>query len=90
MAKSEKIKTQVKKSAPAKTLIKPSREEAEAAVRTLIQWTGDDPDREGLVATPSRVVKAFEEWYAGYGQDPREYLRRTFDEVGDLIHEELY
>ncbi len=82
MAKSEKIKTQVKKSAPAKTLIKPSREEAEAAVRTLIQWTGDDPDREGLVATPSRVVKAFEEWYAGYGQDPREYLRRTFDEVG--------
>jgi GTP cyclohydrolase I len=83
MAKSAKTKPQVRKSAPAKkTLIKPSREAAEAAVRTLIQWTGDDPGREGLVATPSRVVKAFEEWYSGYAQDPRDYLRRTFDEVG--------
>ena len=44
---------------------RPSREEAEAAVRTLIQWTGDDPDREGLLATPSRVVRAYEEWFAG-------------------------
>ena len=82
MAKSAKTKTQAKNPAPAKKLIKPSREEAEAAVRTLIQWTGDDPDREGLLATPSRVVKAFEEWYSGYAQDPRDYLRRTFDEVG--------
>jgi GTP cyclohydrolase I len=82
MAKSAKTKTQAKKNLPAKTLVKPSRAEAEAAVRTLIRWTGDDPDREGLVATPSRVVSAFEEWYAGYAQDPREYLRRTFDEVG--------
>jgi GTP cyclohydrolase I len=61
---------------------RPSREEAEAAVRTLIQWTGDDPDREGLLATPSRVVRAYEEWFAGYNDDPREYLKRTFEETG--------
>jgi GTP cyclohydrolase I len=77
MAKSAKSKP------PAKTArSKPSRAEAEAAVRTLIRWSGDDPDREGLVATPSRVVSAYEEWYSGYGQDPRDYLQRTFDEVG--------
>src|SRR5581483_8908980 len=61
---------------------KPSRAEAEAAVRTLIQWAGDDPDREGLLATPSRVTRAFEEWFAGYNDDPREYLKRTFEETG--------
>jgi GTP cyclohydrolase IA len=61
---------------------KPSRAEAEAAVRTLIQWTGDDPDREGLRATPSRVTRAFEEWFSGYNDDPREYLKRTFEETG--------
>jgi GTP cyclohydrolase I len=61
---------------------KPSRAEAEAAVRTLIQWAGDDPDREGLRATPSRVTRAFEEWFAGYNDDPREYLKRTFEETG--------
>lgn len=82
MAKSVKTKTLVNITPPEKILTKPSRAEAEAAVRTLIQWAGDDPDREGLLATPSRVVSAFEEWYAGYAQDPREYLRRTFDEVG--------
>ena len=76
MAKSAKAKT------PAKKPVKPSRAQAEAAVRTLIQWAGDDPDREGLLATPSRVVSAYEEWYSGYGQDPRDYLQRTFDEVG--------
>ena len=59
-----------------------SREQAEAAVRTLIQWAGDDPDRQGLVETPARVVRAYEELFAGYGADPSEYLRRTFDEVG--------
>jgi GTP cyclohydrolase I len=59
-----------------------SREQAEAAVRTLIQWAGDDPDREGLAETPARVVRAYEELFSGYGADPREYLRRTFDEVG--------
>ena len=61
---------------------KPSREEAEQAVRTLIRWAGDDPDREGLLATPSRVVRAYEEWFAGYKDEPREYLKRTFEETG--------
>ena len=61
---------------------KPSRTEAEAAVRTLIRWAGDDPDREGLRATPARVVRAYEEWFAGYNDDPREYLKRTFEETG--------
>ena len=59
-----------------------TREQAEAAVRTLIQWAGDDPDREGLAETPARVVRAYEELFSGYGADPREYLRRTFEEVG--------
>jgi GTP cyclohydrolase IA len=63
-------------------LVKPSRAEAEAAVRTLIRWAGDDPDREGLRATPARVVRAYEEWFSGYGADPREYLKRTFEETG--------
>jgi GTP cyclohydrolase I len=64
------------------TLTKPSRAEAEAAVRTLIRWAGDDPDREGLRATPSRVVRAYEEWFSGYNDDPSEYLKRTFQETG--------
>jgi GTP cyclohydrolase I len=59
----------------------PSRREAEAAVRTLIRWAGDDPDREGLAATPARVARAYEEWFAGYRDDPKEFLRRTFEEV---------
>jgi GTP cyclohydrolase I len=60
---------------------RPSRSDAEAAVRTLIRWAGDDPDREGLRATPARAVRAYEEWFAGYDEDPREYLKRTFEEV---------
>jgi len=60
---------------------RPSREQAEDAVRTLIRWAGDDPDREGLVGTPGRVVRAYEEWYSGYFEDPRDYLKRTFEEV---------
>jgi GTP cyclohydrolase I len=60
---------------------RPSRATAESAVRTLIQWAGDDPDREGLRGTPARVVRAYEEWFAGYFEDPREYLQRTFEEV---------
>jgi GTP cyclohydrolase I len=60
---------------------KPSREEAEAAIRTMLRWAGDDPDREGLRETPERVVKAFEEWFSGYRQDPEAYMRRTFEEV---------
>ena len=60
---------------------RPSRSDAEAAVRTLIEWAGDDPDREGLLDTPGRVVRAYEELFSGYGSDPREYLERTFEEV---------
>ena len=60
---------------------RPSREDAENAVRTLLSWVGDDPDREGLRATPARVAKAYEEWFAGYKEDPVEFLRRTFYEV---------
>jgi GTP cyclohydrolase I len=60
-----------------------TREEAEEAVRTLIRWSGDDPDREGLRATPGRVVRAYEEWFSGYKDHPREYLKRTFEETGD-------
>ena len=60
---------------------RPSREEAEAAVRTLIAWAGDNPNREGLLDTPGRVVRAYEELFSGYGSDPREYLERTFEEV---------
>jgi GTP cyclohydrolase I len=61
---------------------RPSRAQAEDAVRTLIRWAGDDPDREGLHATPGRVVRAYEEWFSGYNDDPREYLKRTFEETG--------
>ena len=61
--------------------IRPSRDEAEDAVRTLIAWAGDDPKREGLIDTPGRVVDAYEEWFKGYREDPREYLSRTFDDV---------
>ncbi len=60
---------------------RPTREEAEQAVRTLIRWVGDDPDREGLTGTPSRVVKAYEDWFSGYRDDPVDFLRRTFYEV---------
>src|SRR5258705_10526963 len=61
---------------------RPTQSDAEAAVRTLIQWVGDDPDREGLLDTPARVVRAYKELFSGYEIDPREYLERTFDEVG--------
>ncbi len=60
---------------------KPTRDEAEAAVRTLIRWAGDNPDREGLKATPSRVVRAYEEWFEGYGIDTSTILGATFDET---------
>jgi len=61
---------------------RPSRAEAEMAVRTLIRWAGDDPGREGLLDTPARVVRAYEQWFAGYDQDPGLHLARTFEEVG--------
>lgn len=69
-------------------LRRPSRAEAESAVRTLIGWAGDDPDREGLQDTPRRVADAFEEYFAGYRLDPADVLSKTFDETGgydDLV-----
>jgi GTP cyclohydrolase IA len=76
----------VKPFGPAKTEVrkthkKPSKDEVEAAVRTLLLWTGDDPDREGLLDTPKRVSKAFTQLFGGYSQDPREELERVFEEV---------
>jgi GTP cyclohydrolase I len=75
MATAKKPATARKTSAP------PSRHEAEAAVKTLLRWAGDDPGREGLRDTPARVAKAFEEWFSGYKEDPEIYLERTFEEV---------
>ncbi|TLY62559.1 MAG: GTP cyclohydrolase I FolE [Gammaproteobacteria bacterium] len=66
----------------ARTRRKVSRDAAEDAVRTLLRWAGDDPDREGLLETPKRVVNAYRDWFSGYESDPTEYLRRTFEEVG--------
>lgn len=60
---------------------RPTRREAEEAVRVLLGWTGDDVEREGLVDTPKRVARAFEEWFSGYAVDPYEFLSRTFKEV---------
>ena len=74
------MKRRLKKSTGSK-VERPTRAQAEGAVRTLIQWAGEDPDREGLRGTPARVVRAYEEWFAGYFEDPREYLQRTFEEV---------
>jgi GTP cyclohydrolase I len=62
-------------------LKKPSREEAMDAVKTLISWAGDDPTREGLIETPKRVVKAYEEFFSGYNQDPVKVLGKTFSDV---------
>jgi GTP cyclohydrolase I len=59
----------------------PTREEAEAAVRTLLRWAGDDPDREGLRDTPSRVARAYKEFFVGYDTDPVAVLERTFEET---------
>jgi len=69
--------------APAGDRRRPDRQAAEAAVRTLIEWAGDDPDREGLVDTPKRVVRAYEEFFAGYRADPSDILARTFEETND-------
>ncbi len=60
---------------------RPSRKEAEAAIRTLLRYMGEDPQREGLLDTPGRVVSAYDEWFAGYNADPVEYLQRTFEEI---------
>ena len=60
-----------------------TREQAESAVRTLIQWAGDDPDREGMLDTPKRVANAYKDWFSGYNEDPHDFLNRTFSEVED-------
>src|SRR5882757_1860526 len=75
------VKLEDAKSSPRRTFARPTRHEAEAAVRTLIAWAGDDPRREGLVDTPRRVVEAYEELFAGYAGDPGETLARVFDDV---------
>ncbi len=64
-------------------MTKPTRQEAEAAVKTLLKWSGDDPEREGLLETPKRVVKAYQEFFAGYDQDPIEFLKKaSYDAAG--------
>jgi GTP cyclohydrolase I len=68
-----------KAKAEAEPFKRPSRDEAEDAVRTLIAWAGDDPKREGLTDTPQRVVDAYEEWFRGYNEDPRDFLTKTFE-----------
>lgn len=60
---------------------RPSREDVEAAVRTILRWTGDDPERDGLIETPARVVRAYEEYFRGYGEDPEAILSKTFEET---------
>ena len=60
---------------------RPTRADVEAAVRTIIRWTGDDPQRDGLIETPSRVTRSFEEFFAGYAQDPVDILQKTFEEI---------
>jgi GTP cyclohydrolase I len=74
------MKNKLAKVSPADTPA-PSRSEAEDAVRTLLRWAGDDPERDGLIETPSRVVRAFEEYFRGYQQDPEEILHKTFEEI---------
>ena len=76
------VKPAAAKSLSLKPIARPSRQEAEDAVRTLIAWAGDDPTREGLLETPRRVTKAFGEFFAGYGEDPKAVLSKTFKEVG--------
>ena len=60
-----------------------TREQAESAVRTLIEWAGDDPNREGMLDTPKRVANAYKDWFSGYNEDPHDFLNRTFSEVED-------
>ena len=81
MSASGKSSTSSGSDIPADPVDRPSREEAEAAVRVLLRWAGDDPRREGLRDTPARVIRSYEEFFAGYAQDPREILARTFTEV---------
>ena len=75
MSKAQTVRVRGEKSS------RPSSAEAEEAVRTLIRWAGDDPEREGLQGTPGRVARAYEEWFGGYREDPKALLQRTFEEV---------
>jgi len=77
--KSKLVKVPEAEIVPAQSL--PTREEAEEAVRVLLRWAGDDPTRDGLIETPKRVAKAFEEYFVGYGQDPEAILQKTFEET---------
>jgi GTP cyclohydrolase I len=77
--KNKLVKVSAPELVPAVTA--PTREEAEAAVRTLLRWAGDNPERDGLIETPKRVVQAFEEYFVGYGQDPEAILQKTFEET---------
>ena len=77
----EELKLKIARALPVIETAQPSREEAEAAVRVLIRWAGDNPAREGLLDTPARVVRAYEEFFAGYKDDPQAILERTFEEV---------
>ena len=72
----------IPREAAKRAVSRPSQEEAEAAVRVLLAWAGDDPEREGLLDTPRRVTKAFREYFSGYGEDPSDALSRTFQDVG--------
>ena len=72
---------QVEKPSRAGPATRPTREDAEKAVETLIRWAGDDPGREGLRSTPERVINAYQSFFSGYGQDPVELLQRTFEEI---------
>ena len=78
----KKKKSVTKKTIKKDQIKRPSNAEAEKAVRTLISFVGENPNREGLLDTPKRVVKAYRDWYAGYDQDPREFLSKTFSETG--------
>ena len=82
MANGDKRRLSVAKApALARMPERPTRDEAEAAIETLLRWAGDDPAREGLRDTPARVARAFEDWFSGYRDDPEAYLARTFEEV---------
>ena len=70
-----------KKRKASKKINRPDRKKAEQAIRTLLLWAGEDPDREGLIDTPKRVAEAYRDWFRGYGEDPVRYLKRTFEEV---------
>lgn len=70
-----------RKEKPMDQIVRPSRSEVEAAFRTILRWTGDDPDRDGLRETPARVTRAYEEYFSGYGEDPEAILSKTFSET---------